>query len=198
LESLPGNIGENDVLDCKAALDVVLQSGTVRTDQIFIMGGSHGGFLLCHLIARYPKLFSAAAARNPVVNVWANYLTCDIPDWCLSEAGTGVKIGPVADKGGAETMPSPGNEEHALQMFRASPVASIDQVECPLLLLLGSKDKRVPLGQSIQYYYGLKSKGVECKMNIYDMSHSLSDNVQQKANVWVSVTKWFLRHVGNK
>ena len=54
--------------------------------------------------------------------------------------------------------------------------------------------KRVPMGQSVQYYYGLRAKGVECKMLIYNMSHALSDNVEQKANYVVNVVKWFLDH----
>ena len=47
---------------------------------------------------------------------------------------------------------------------------------------------------SMQYYYGLQSKGVECKCLIYDMSHALSDNVEQKANMWVNVVRWFMDH----
>ena len=54
--------------------------------------------------------------------------------------------------------------------------------------------KRVPMGQSVQYYYGLRAKGVECSMLVYDMSHALSDNVEQKANYVVNVVKWFLDH----
>ena len=50
------------------------------------------------------------------------------------------------------------------------------------------------MGQSVQYYYGLRAKGVECKMLIYNMSHALSDNVEQKANYVVNVVKWFLDH----
>ena len=86
-------------------------------------------------------MFVAAAVRNPVVNIGANYLTCDIPDWCLSETGCETPLTVI----GAS---SPGNEEHLLNMFRASPVALIEQVKTPLLLLLGKNDKRVPMGQS--------------------------------------------------
>ncbi len=50
------------------------------------------------------------------------------------------------------------------------------------------------MGQSLQYYYGLQSKGIECKMLIYDMSHALSDKVDQKANMWVNVVRWYMDH----
>ena len=190
LESLPGRIGRQDVDDCMAALQTCLDGGLVNKDRVYVLGGSHGGFLATHLIAQFPRQFCAAAARNPVVNIYANYLTCDIPDWCLSEVGTGVRVG-THD---GDDVPSPGGESHALEMFRSSPVASIHRVRTPLLLLLGKNDKRVPMGQSVQYYYGLRSRGVETKMMWYDMSHALSDNVEQRANMWVNVGRWFMDH----
>ena len=42
LESLPGNCGINDVSDCVQALQKVLDSGLVNTEQVYILGGSHG------------------------------------------------------------------------------------------------------------------------------------------------------------
>ena len=32
----------------------VLEGGEVETSNVFIMGGSHGGFLTAHLIGQYP------------------------------------------------------------------------------------------------------------------------------------------------
>ena len=137
LESLPGHCGINDVNDCMEALNVIIKSGLINSNKIYCLGGSHGGFLTTHLISQYPSLFQAAAVRNPVVNIVANYLTCDIPDWCLSETGTGVRIGP---NDGAPSIPSPSNENYLLKMFHSSPVSTIDKVNTPLLLLLGKND----------------------------------------------------------
>ena len=192
LESLPGNCGTQDVSDCMQALNAVLATGLVDASRVFVMGGSHGGFLTTHLISQYPDRFLAAAVRNPVVNVGANYMTCDIPDWCHSEVGTGVSIGgTVSGSGVMLAVPAP-RKDHLEQMWTASPVSMIERVQTPLLLMLGTKDKRVPMGQSMQYYYALRARGVDVKLNIYEMNHSLSDHVAGQANVWVSVALWFL------
>ena len=39
--------------------------------RVAVLGGSHGGFLTCHLMGQRPDLFAAGACRNPVVNLAA-------------------------------------------------------------------------------------------------------------------------------
>ena len=46
------------------ALDEVMLKKNYRN--IFVSGGSHGGFLTAHLSAARPEIFKAAAIRNPV------------------------------------------------------------------------------------------------------------------------------------
>jgi acylaminoacyl-peptidase len=88
LESLAGNVGTQDVLDCKFLTSHVLSKFSEYIDEtrVGVCGGSHGGFLSAHLIGQFPDLFKVAAMRNPVTNIATMISATDIPDWCYVES----------------------------------------------------------------------------------------------------------------
>ncbi|KZV17829.1 acylamino-acid-releasing enzyme-like [Dorcoceras hygrometricum] len=50
LQSLPVNVGSQDVNDVLTAIDYVIDKGLADPSKIAVLGGSHGGFLTTHLI----------------------------------------------------------------------------------------------------------------------------------------------------
>ncbi len=63
-------------------------------------------------------------------------------------------------------------------MFEMSPIAHIDAVVTPVMLLIGEQDKRVPNTQGINYYHALKARGKWVEMLcLKEDNHSL-DSVE--------------------
>ncbi|KAK1592353.1 hypothetical protein Q3G72_023490 [Acer saccharum] len=86
LQSLPGNVGSQDVNDVLTTIDHVIDMGFASPSKLTVLGGSHGGFLTTHLIGQAPDKFVAAAVRNPVCNIALMVGTTDISDWCYVES----------------------------------------------------------------------------------------------------------------
>lgn len=161
MDSLPGRIGSQDVSDMHTATLAALEVNDVRLDsqRICVAGGSHGGFLTGHLLGQYPSLFRAGALRNPVTNVPSMAMVSDITDWCVVEA-CGVKGSDMGENNpdvlynfGSYDSP---NTSQLAKMYNCSPIRHVQNVSAPVLMLLGAKDRRVPVSQGLEFYHNLR------------------------------------------
>ncbi|KAA0713557.1 Acylamino-acid-releasing enzyme [Triplophysa tibetana] len=183
IDSLPGNIGTQDVKDVQLAVESVLKQGDFHEQKIAVIGGSHGGFLACHLIGQYPDFYKACVVRNPVTNLASMIGSTDIPDWCMVEAGfdynTDVQLNPAVLE----------------QMLNKSPIKHVIKVKTPVLLMLGEDDRRVPNKQGIEYYKRLKALQVPVRLLWYPgNNHSLS-KVDAESDGFMNAALWILQHL---
>ncbi|XP_067855031.1 acylamino-acid-releasing enzyme-like isoform X2 [Heptranchias perlo] len=179
IRSLPGNIGSQDVKDVQCAVGSVLKEGGVDSEKVLLIGGSHGGFIGCHLIGQYPGFYKAFATRNPVINLASKLGTTDIPDHTMVQAG--FDFAP-------DQLPTP---SVLTEMLSKSPITYVSQVRTPVLIMLGERDKRVHPTQGLELYRALKARGVPVRLLWYpDDNHSLS-KVGTEADVFMNVALWF-------
>lgn len=54
IDELLGKIGTLDVQDCQNIVQKTVQSFIIDPKRVGVWGGSHGGFLTCHLISQFP------------------------------------------------------------------------------------------------------------------------------------------------
>mmetsp|Transcript_113151 Transcript_113151/g.320237 ORF Transcript_113151/g.320237 Transcript_113151/m.320237 type:complete len:847 (-) Transcript_113151:168-2708(-) len=191
LQSLPGNIGSQDVGDSLEALKVAYSRGLCgdpATVGVSIVGGSHGGFLGCHFAGQFPKLVRAAVVRNPVCDISSMVASSDIPDWCCKEA-----------LGDAKKFTLSPSLEDLAAMRACSPAAYVQGAAAvPHLFLIGAADRRVPPSQGLLHGKLLKEKGAKVVTTYVfpEDAHPLSrprTNLQQ----WLLTFGFLMQHHGN-
>ncbi|KAK0494381.1 acylaminoacyl-peptidase [Armillaria luteobubalina] len=186
VRALMGQCGTVDVSDCIASVRHILSLGLAQEGpgKLFVLGGSHGGFLAAHLIGQYPETFTSAVMRNPVISagdVWGS----DIPDWYFSEFGYGFQM--------SQSPPyTVGSREYeALQ--HASPISYVQEMRAAVLLMLGGSDHRVNPKQGLGYYHALKGREGKVRVDLlwFDGEGHPLEGVEASRIGWERTRDWF-------
>ncbi|KAM9324358.1 acylamino-acid-releasing enzyme [Gastrophryne carolinensis] len=183
VKSLPGRVGCQDVKDVQTAVLQVLQEEPINSQQVALCGGSHGGFLSCHLIGQFPDFYKACVVRNPVTNIPDMAGSTDIPDWCHVESGFSYSYNSVPN--GAQWA----------EMLSKSPIIHVAMVKTPVLLMLGAEDRRVPNTQGLKYYKMLKAHGVPSRLLWYPGNNHALSKVDAESDCFMNMALWILKYL---
>ena len=178
--ALLGKVGTLDVMDCEDAIRATLRTHPENDPaNVFLTGGSHGGFLTSHLICRLDRgiTYRAASIRNPVWNLAVSYYTSDIPDWAITEAG-------------GEELPS--DEEKLMCLYRHSPAAHVANAKVPTAIFLGRDDRRCPNEQGLSLHRALRALGVPSEVWVYPEGHPFNKPLH-KGDSFVNTALWFYK-----
>jgi dipeptidyl aminopeptidase/acylaminoacyl peptidase len=135
--SYPGK----DFDDLMAGVDEAIERGFIDVDNLFVCGGSGGGILTSYIVGNTNR-FRAASAMRPIVNYISVAGTADDP----------------TDKYSWFVKP---HWDDPMDWYARSPIASVGNVETPLLLMTGELDLRTPMGQSEEFFRALKMQRKE-------------------------------------
>lgn len=135
--SYPGK----DYNDLMAGVDEALAKGFIDEENLFVCGGSGGGILTSYIVGQTNR-FRAACAMRPIVNYISGAGTSDDP----------------TDKYSWFVKP---HWEDPLDWYNRSPIASVGNVETPLMLMTGELDLRTPMGQSEEFFRALKMQRID-------------------------------------
>lgn len=131
-----GATGASEVRDVLGAGAYLRARHDVDPDRIGLWGGSYGGYLTAHGLARASDLFAAGVDIHGV------------HDWNVVING----FRPDYDKGQWK--------EFSELAFESSPLAHIDSWQSPVLLIHGDDDRNVPFSESVDLAYHLAQRGV--------------------------------------
>jgi dipeptidyl aminopeptidase/acylaminoacyl peptidase len=178
IAALLGRWGEVDAEDCLAVVDWAVSSGRSDPDRLGVWGLSYGGFLTQWLITQTTR-FRAAVAMNGVTNQVAAALSCDL----------GV---PFLTRLGWQPFP-----QSADTLWRQSPLAFVDRVETPLLLLQGQGDLRCPASDNEQLFVALRALGREVEYLLYpEETHIMAaiGRPDRRVDMMERTLAWFAGH----
>jgi dipeptidyl aminopeptidase/acylaminoacyl peptidase len=167
--------GERDYEDVMEAVDVVLRRYPISSRNLGVTGGSYGGFMT-NWIVGHTNRFKAACTQRSICN-WVSFFgTSDI----------GWRFAPE-EVGG---LPWRNLDTY----WKKSPLAYVEKVETPLLIIHSDEDWRCPVEQAEQLFVGLKTLGKEAEfIRFPGESHELSRSGKpsHRAERLDAIVGWF-------
>jgi len=175
--------GGADFRDIMAGVDAVVARGIADPDRLAIQGWSYGGYMTAWAVTQTNR-FKAAMVGAGITNLWSMYGTNDLPNYLAAFFGGNPS---------AETLP--------LYLERSA-MTNVHKVRTPTLILHGGSDERVPIGQPMEFYRGIKEQGTPVELVFYPrQGHGLQEYFHQRDRLqrqfdWI--TKYTLGDGGRK
>ena len=168
--------GGGDYQDIMAGVDRLVEEGVADAKRLGVMGGSYGGFMSSWIVTQTDR-FGAAAIAAPVINRHSFFGTSD----------AGYNFGEHQCGGTPWTNPD--------KLLERSPIAYVNRVATPVLLMHGEGDLRCPVAQSEEFYIALKYLGKEAIMVRYpDEFHGFKQPKHVEDRV-ARTLAWFQHHL---
>ena len=174
--SIRGAMGTVDFADVIDFLDgAVASDPRLDGDRVGIMGGSYGGYLTAWVIA-HDRRFAGAIVERGFLDPATFTGTSDIGSFFGDEY---VGVDPDA-------------------IARQSPMAVVDRVTTPTLIIHSELDFRCPLEQATRYYTALKRQGTEAELLVFpgeDHELTRSGRPRHRVERFAAVLDWWNRRL---
>jgi dipeptidyl aminopeptidase/acylaminoacyl peptidase len=170
-----GRYGEVDYEDLMDFTDLVIRKYPVDKNNMFVTGGSYGGFMTNWIIG-HTKRFKAAATQRSIANWLSFYGTSDIGYYFAKDQTGGHPIYDLE------------------KLWIQSPIKYLDAMETPLLIIHSDLDYRCPIEQAMQLFSLLREKGVTTRFVWFKgETHELSRSGKPHARIkrLEEITNWF-------
>ena len=160
-----------DFPDLMRGVDMMVGTGYVDEDNLFVYGCSGGGILTTYIVGNTDR-FRAASANCPIVNWMSAMGTSDATNY-------------------TRTFDKWFWEDETEWIDRSS-IFYVENVTTPTMLMTGERDLRTPMGQTEEYYQALQIVGVPTVMvRFQDEWHGTSSKPSNFLRTQLYLRKWF-------
>ena len=157
--------GKGDLDDCVAAIDWLKSQNHINGENIGILGGSYGGYMVMAAMAFRPDAFDVGVNIFGVTN-WVRTLKNIPPWWEAARESLYKELG------------NPFTQEDYL--YSISPLFHAEKIKKPVLVLQGANDPRVLQVESDEMVDAIKKQNVPVEYVVFpDEGHGFSKKKNQ-------------------
>ena len=154
--------GGIDARDLKAVADWMAADARIDPKRLAVYGGSYGGFATLVCVTTMPDRWKCAVDVFGVANL-VTMIEHAQPNW---RRFLKLWIGDL--------------ETDRAKLVERSPITHIDEVRCPMLVVQGTNDPRVPKEESDQVVERLRARGVPVEYMVFeDEGHGFTKRANQ-------------------
>jgi dipeptidyl aminopeptidase/acylaminoacyl peptidase len=128
--------GDADMPDILAGVDYVSSQGSIDPARLAVTGGSYGGFMTAWIVG-HDQRFAAAVSQRGVYHLSSFFGTTDIPELIEWEF---------------DGRPWESYE----RLWQHSPLAYVEQIKTPLMIIHSEQDFRVPIPDAEHLFLALR------------------------------------------
>ncbi len=169
-----GDWGGADFEDLMGVVDKLVETGVADPKRLYVTGYSYGGFMASWTVGHTDR-FAAACVAAPITDLTSMWGTSDVPKVAEREL---------------DGLPWERPDVYA----KHSPLSYISDVKTPVQLLHWEGDLRCPIGQSEEFFQGLRRLGREVLMIRYPGGFHTVQAPSQWADYIARHLDWFNRH----
>jgi len=172
------DFGGADLKDLEAAARHLRELPGVDPERIAVAGGSYGGFMALLCATRLPEYWAAAIDVCGFTNL-ATYARSVPQSW---------------QRFMRNWVGDPSEREDELR--ERSPLSYLDQLRCPLLVIQGARNPRVPRTESDQLVASIREQGGSVDYLVFeDEGHDFLKR-ENRLRAYRAVAEFLLRHLG--
>jgi dipeptidyl aminopeptidase/acylaminoacyl peptidase len=181
LRDMIGHYFKNAHLDVMAGVDALIARGIADPERLIKMGWSAGGHMTNKVIT-FTDRFKAASSGAGAANWVSMYGQSDVRSYRTPWFGG-----------------TPWQADAPIEVYwEHSPIRHVAKVKTPTIFIVGEKDPRVPLAQSLEMHRALKSLGVPTTLYVAPREpHGFIELRHQLTKINVEL-EWFERWVAKR